>query len=167
MTATLTARRYAVAWDDPAEVDAAIGGGPFRARLQLDPQTGALLRWNGFVLPHFDRAEVERYVAFIAAQPEGHAYGRVEFRGDTLVLIDVGADEAIAPTELGLYPLGAFGWTWQIVEPDHDPGDPTLAGDHDYVDDGAGRCAARPLGGGRYPVCGQWAENAVHTEPVR
>ena len=38
----------------------------------------------------------------------------------------------------------------------------TEAETHRYLDDGAGRCAARPLGGGRYPVCGQWPGNDVH-----
>jgi len=128
MSARLTDRTYAVHWDDPAELDAAIGGGPFRARLQVRDD-GHLQRWNGFVCPHFTRQEIERYIAWVAAQPADHDYEAVSFDGDALVFgpsrqyPDEGPLDPIPPTADGLYPLGAFGWTWTVVPPDIDPED--------------------------------------------
>lgn len=120
---TLTDRTYAVHWDDPDELDGKVAGGPFRARLQVD-RLGRLIRWNGFVCPHFERSEIERYQAFVAALPETE-YGRVEFRGDELVQLPdpqyPDGEENVGPTADGLYPLGAFGWTWSICPPDLDP----------------------------------------------
>jgi hypothetical protein len=143
MTATLTDRTYAIAWDGGDEVDAAIGGGPLRARLQVDPASGRLVRWNGFVCPHFERSEIERYQRFEAMLGE-HDYARTEWRGDTLVLLaDTQHDDedVLEPTELGLYPLGAWGWTWSVCPPDLDPDDdePTLDEVEALGLDGTGR----------------------------
>jgi hypothetical protein len=121
MSALLTEKTYAVHWDDPAELDTI--GGPFRARLQTEPD-GSLTRWNGWVCPHFERSEIDRYIEFLDAQPDNDLYERVSFDGDDLVFHTNEYHPEIArmePTELGLYPLGAFSWTWCIVPPDTDP----------------------------------------------
>lgn len=136
MTATLTDRTYAVAWDWGDYADDLVMHGKLQLR-----DDGTLQRWNGFVCPFFTRDEIDRYTAHVEASDPDNMYGRVSWDGDTLLLteptyadppkpgengIDYDPDyqpERIDPTPDGLYALGAFGWTWSVCPPDVDPED--------------------------------------------
>ncbi len=134
----LTDRTYAVAWDGGGMSDEPV----FNARLQLMHPAGApcqyssrpqhtadihLMRWNGFVCPFFSREEMDRYMAWQKDLPADldDAYSRLSWDGDTLVEHDPqypDDDTRLDPVD-GLYPLGAFGWTWSVIDPDIDPED--------------------------------------------
>lgn len=116
-TLELTDRYYHVAWDE---------GPTFEAR--LGTTAGRLTRWNGFVCPYFTRAEIDRYKAWAdehdSEDAAGIHYDTVEWVGDTLRITSTDGVETWVddmPPIGGLYPLGAWGWTWMIAEPDRDP----------------------------------------------
>lgn len=109
-----------VAWDE-SEIT-------FVARLQRQDD-GRLARWNGFVCPYFDRAEIDRYIAHVAAgeDPNDPYLEVASWDGDVLVVHDAQyadepdyEDERIEPVidDQGVqrWSLGAYSWTWYEVE---------------------------------------------------
>lgn len=126
--------RAYVAWDQ-GEDDGAV----FHARLTRT-EDGRLVTWNGFLSPEFDRATAERIVAWNEKAIE--EFGRdaadaFRWYGDVLVERWSGAEEEVdwpetlshgedaelpEPFEVvkrtgdGLYPIGAWAWTWDTVD---------------------------------------------------
>lgn len=101
---------YHVAWDEDELV--------LEAKLSLRSD-GSPLLWNGWVCPEFDRANIDRYIAFLATSPNAEMYEKAEWDGDVLVLTDPDyPDEPtrLEPCQHGLYTMGAFAWTWYVTD---------------------------------------------------
>lgn len=113
---------FHVTWDDSIT---------FEGRLAVNPD-GTLERWNGWVVPYFDRAQAQRYIDY-AGTDEARAYDEYLETGrwheqvpDVLMMYDPQYPNAgeYALRALGrqkLYGIGARIWTWYITSPSTDP----------------------------------------------
>lgn len=114
MTDHITQNTYRVAWDEDDLI--------LEAKLALEGD-GRPALWNGWVCPEFTRAEVDRYIAFLATSPNPEMYEKAEWDGNVLVMTDPDyPDEPtrIEPCAHGLYGMGSYNWTWYVVG-DGDP----------------------------------------------
>jgi hypothetical protein len=74
------------------------------------------LRWNGFAMPHFELAEAQRLIVWLAV-PEA----RFEAERDAFVTVTTDGEEEVWEamtititdgTRIKVYPVGAGGWCW-------------------------------------------------------
>lgn len=120
----LTEGTYHVAWEEQLLV--------LEGRLARSA-SGRLERWNGWVCPYFTREQIDKYIAWRDSLPEGGpiprtAYAECRWDAEYPEVLHVtegdgeGDDwhDTLAPVS-GLYPLGAWSWTWYVCAPDVDP----------------------------------------------
>ena len=90
----------------------------------LFPAKVADIHWNGFACPSFRRPVADAVVEWINATADADPVDatRAAWDGDTVVITDsCYADnpgytpERIGPDRHGRYPIGAFGWCWQVA----------------------------------------------------
>lgn len=80
--------------------------------------------WNGWIMPAFPHAEVERIAAWLAREAEGNTWGDwskltydAESGAWTLTTSDYPDEpETFAPDEAGLFAIGAGAWTWEFAD---------------------------------------------------
>lgn len=86
-------------------------------------------RWNGWACPSFSLEAVQGLAAWIDAQPaemqlerikveDGRVFYGCPFDAEGRVIVDIAAWRwtELPADEQGLYPVGAWGWTWSEVE---------------------------------------------------
>ncbi|EHF02183.1 hypothetical protein HMPREF1008_00889 [Olsenella sp. oral taxon 809 str. F0356] len=82
-------------------------------RAYLDPDD----HWNGWACPYFEKAEVERMLAWLPEFDDSLVYNP---EGDTFTTTyDPDNPEAFSGVDIDgmhLYPIGNGSWTWVIVE---------------------------------------------------
>lgn len=122
----LTRKVYHVAWEEQLLV--------LEARLGRNAD-GTLVRWNGWVCPYFTREQIDKYIAWwdglsavdgSTIAPDSYAECRWDAEYPEVLHITEGDGEddvwhdTLTPVD-GLYPLGAWSWTWYVCAPDVDP----------------------------------------------
>ena len=71
--------------------------------------------WNGFATPAFTREEGERIAAAISVDENDKLY--FDEVQNAFVHLQDGETVVYTATDDGLFPIGAYGWTWSEAEP--------------------------------------------------
>lgn len=96
-----------VSWGD----DFVLKGRPL---LRKDGQTQT---WNGWLMPAFNKENIERYRDYYEASPDSEFLCRATWDGDDLVVADSEGDERVEPVVVDGEPRWMLGngWTWKAV----------------------------------------------------
>lgn len=114
-TMTTTTRADTFLDDEVTRTKVLVGIDPSRADEAFPATIDPRITWNGWECPSFDRETAEQVIAWATRELDGVSFA---WDGDTLVMVDGGEVDRIAPDGDGGYPIGAWAWCWRILTAD-------------------------------------------------